>query len=214
MAYELPALPYDYKALEPYIDEETMHLHHDKHHQAYVNNLNAAMQNAPANLQNLAADELMARVNEVPENIRQAVINNGGGHSNHSMFWVIMTPGGPKEPQGELAQAIQQQFGSVENLKTAINDAGAKQFGSGWTWLVMNPNGQIQVLSTANQNTPLSNGQYPILGNDVWEHAYYLKYQNRRPEYLTAWWNVLNWNEAGKRYQQAKQRMGAQGGAR
>ncbi|HEX6818466.1 MAG TPA: superoxide dismutase [Ktedonobacterales bacterium] len=212
MTYELPPLPYDYNALEPYIDEETMHLHHDKHHQAYVNNLNTAMQNAPANLQNLPVDELMTRINDVPESIRQAVINNGGGHSNHSMFWIIMTPGGPKEPQGELAQAIQQTFGSVDNLKNAINDAGAKRFGSGWTWLVMNPNGQLEVISTANQDSPLMKGQYPILGNDVWEHAYYLKYQNRRPDYLNAWWNVLNWNEAGKRYQQAKQRSGAQAG--
>jgi Fe-Mn family superoxide dismutase len=204
MAYELPPLPYDYTALEPHIDEETMHLHHDKHHQAYVTNLNTALQSAPANLQNLPVDELMRRINEVPENIRQAVINNGGGHSNHSMFWVIMTPGGPKEPQGELAQAIQQTFGSVENLQNAINDAGAKRFGSGWTWLVMNSNGQLEVISTANQDSPLMQGRYPILGNDVWEHAYYLKYQNRRPDYLKAWWNVLNWNEAGKRYQQAK----------
>jgi Fe-Mn family superoxide dismutase len=204
MAYELPPLPYDYNALEPYIDAETMHLHHDKHHQAYVTNLNTAMQSAPADLQNLPVDQLMRRINDVPENIRQAVINNGGGHANHSMFWVIMTPGGPKELQGELAQAIQQTFGSVENLQNAINDAGAKRFGSGWTWLVMNPGGQLEVISTANQDSPLMQGRMPILGNDVWEHAYYLKYQNRRPDYLKAWWNVVNWNEVGKRYQQAK----------
>ncbi len=204
MAYELPPLPYDYNALEPYIDAETMHLHHDKHHQAYVTNVNAALQSAPANLQNLPIDELMRRITEVPESIRQAVINNGGGHVNHSMFWVIMTPGGPKEPQGELAQAITATFGSLENLQNAINDAGVKRFGSGWTWLVMNAGGQLEVISTANQDSPLMQGRRPILGNDVWEHAYYLKYQNRRPDYLKAWWNVVNWSEVAKRYQQAK----------
>ncbi len=210
MAYELPPLPYDYNALEPYIDEETMHLHHDKHHQAYVTNLNTALQSAPAELQNLPIDQLVRRITDVPDAVRQAVINNGGGHSNHSMFWVIMTPGGPKEPQGELAQAIQQTFGSVENLQTAINDAGVKRFGSGWTWLVMNAGGQLEVISTANQDSPLMQGRYPILGNDVWEHAYYLKYQNRRPDYLKAWWNVVNWSEVAKRYQQAR----SQGGQR
>jgi len=204
MAYELPPLPYDYNALEPYIDEETMHLHHDKHHQAYVTNLNTALQSAPADLQNLPIDQLVRRISDVPEAVRQAVINNGGGHINHSMFWVIMTPGGPKEPQGELAQAIQQTFGSLENLQNAVNDAGVKRFGSGWTWLVTNPSGQLEVISTANQDSPLMQGRYPILGNDVWEHAYYLKYKNVRADYLKAWWNVVNWNEVAKRYQQAR----------
>jgi len=204
MAYELPPLPYDYNALEPYIDEETMHLHHDKHHQAYVTNLNTALQSAPADLQNLPIDQLVRRISDVPEAVRQAVINNGGGHINHSMFWVIMTPGGPKEPQGELAQAIQQTFGSLENLQNAVNDAGVKRFGSGWTGLVTNPSGQLEVISTANQDSPLMQGRYPILGNDVWEHAYYLKYKNVRADYLKAWWNVVNWNEVAKRYQQAR----------
>jgi Fe-Mn family superoxide dismutase len=204
MAYELPPLPYDYNALEPYIDEETMHLHHDKHHQAYVTNLNTALQSAPAELQNLPIDQLVRRISDVPEAVRQAVINNGGGHINHSMFWVIMTPGGPKEPQGEMAQAIQQTFGSLENLQNAVNDAGVKRFGSGWTWLVTNPSGQLEVISTANQDSPLMQGRYPILGNDVWEHAYYLKYKNVRADYLKAWWNVVNWNEVAKRYQQAR----------
>jgi Fe-Mn family superoxide dismutase len=205
MAFELPPLPYDYNALEPYIDEETMHLHHDKHHQAYVTNLNAALQGQPQ-FENLRIDELVRRMNDVPENIRVAVRNNGGGHANHSMFWVIMKPGGSKAPQGELANAINQTFGSLDALKAAVNDAGLKRFGSGWTWLVLNPTGQLQVTSTANQDSPLMEGHFPIFGNDVWEHAYYLKYKNARGDYLNAWWNVLNWDEVATRYQQAKSR--------
>lgn len=202
MAFELPPLPYAYNALEPHIDEETMHLHHDKHHQAYVTNLNTALQGHE--FANLPVDEVLRRINEVPESARTAVRNNGGGHSNHSMFWTIMTPGGSKEPTGALAQAINDAFGSFDQFKAQFNDAGAKRFGSGWAWLTLGQDGKLQVSSTANQDSPLMEGVYPIMGNDVWEHAYYLKYQNRRPEYLAAWWNVVNWDEVAKRYEQAK----------
>lgn len=202
MAFQVPALPYDYNALEPYIDEETMHLHHDKHHAAYVNNLNAALEKHPE-LQSKSAEDLLIDLNSVPEDIRTAVRNNGGGHVNHSMFWQIMGPGGGGEPTGPIAEAINQAFGSFQALQQQFNDAGAKRFGSGWTWLVRGTDGKLQVISTANQDSPLLEGQYPVLGNDVWEHAYYLKYQNRRPEYLSAWWNVVNWDEVNKRYQQA-----------
>jgi Fe-Mn family superoxide dismutase len=203
MPYELPPLPYDYAALEPYIDEQTMHLHHDKHHQAYVTNLNNALQGQDA-FANLPIEDLVRRINEVPENIRTAVRNNGGGHANHSMFWEIMTPGGAKEPTGDLANAINQTFGSFDAFKTQFNDAGTKRFGSGWAWLVVAQGGALQVISTANQDSPLMDGQYPVMGNDMWEHAYYLKYQNRRPEYLAAWWNVVNWDEVAKRYERAR----------
>jgi superoxide dismutase, Fe-Mn family len=205
MPFELPALPYAYNALEPTIDEETMHLHHDKHHQAYVTNLNNALQGQDA-FANLPIEDLVRRINEVPENIRTAVRNNGGGHANHTMFWEIMTPGGAKEPTGDLASAINQTFGSFDAFKTQFNDAGVKRFGSGWAWLVVAQGGALQVLSTANQDSPLMDGQYPVMGNDVWEHAYYLKYQNRRPEYLAAWWNVVNWDEVAKRYERARAR--------
>ena len=205
MPFELPPLPYDYNALEPTIDEETMHLHHDKHHQAYVTNLNNALQGQDA-LANLSIEDLVRRINEVPENIRTAVRNNGGGHVNHTMFWEIMTPGGAKEPTGDLANAINQTFGSFDAFKTQFNDAGTKRFGSGWAWLVVAQGGALQVISTANQDSPLMDGQYPVMGNDVWEHAYYLKYQNRRPEYLAAWWNVVNWDEVAKRYERARAR--------
>jgi superoxide dismutase, Fe-Mn family len=205
MPFELPPLPYAYNALEPTIDEETMHLHHDKHHQAYVTNLNNALQGQDA-LANLSIEDLVRRINEVPENIRTAVRNNGGGHANHTMFWEIMTPGGAKEPTGDLANAINQTFGSFDAFKTQFNDAGTKRFGSGWAWLVVAQGGALQVLSTANQDSPLMDGQYPVMGNDVWEHAYYLKYQNRRPEYLAAWWNVVNWDEVAKRYERARAR--------
>lgn len=208
MAYELPPLPYDYSALEPYIDTQTMQLHHDKHHGAYVTNLNAALQNN-SEFAALPIDELVRRLNEVPENIRTAVRNNGGGHANHSMFWQIMTPNGGGEPTGELASAIQQAFGSFDAFKTALNDAGVKRFGSGWTWLVLDRNGKLQVMSTANQDSPLTEGLYPVMGNDVWEHAYYLKYQNRRPEYLNAWWNVVNWNEIARRYAEGRSGTGS-----
>jgi superoxide dismutase, Fe-Mn family len=203
MAFEVPPLPYAYDALEPYIDEETMHLHHDKHHAAYINNLNNALASYP-DLQGKSADDLIKNLNSLPEAIRTAVRNNGGGHVNHTMFWQIMGPNGGGDPQGAFAEEIKNTFGSLDGLKTAFNDAGAKRFGSGWTWLVRAPTGELKVVSTANQDNPMSDGQFPIMGNDVWEHAYYLKYQNRRPEYLTAWWNVINWEEVTRRYEASK----------
>jgi Fe-Mn family superoxide dismutase len=201
MAFEVPPLPYAYEALEPTIDADTMHLHHDKHHAAYVNNLNAALEKHPE-LQGKSAEDLIRDLNSVPEDIRAAVRNNGGGHVNHSMFWQLMGPNGGGAPTGAIAAAIDQAFGSFDNFKAQFNDAGVKRFGSGWTWLVRTSGGQLQVMSTANQDSPLSDGHHPIMGNDVWEHAYYLKYQNRRPEYLGAWWNVVNWDEVNKRYGQ------------
>lgn len=202
MAHELPPLPYGYDALEPHIDQQTMTTHHDKHHAAYVNNLNAALEKYP-DLQGKSAEDLIRDLNSVPEDIRAAVRNNGGGHVNHTMFWQIMGPNGGSEPTGALAEAINQAFGSFEDFKKQFNDAGVKRFGSGWAWLVRNSSGQLQIVSTANQDNPLSEGHYPILGNDVWEHAYYLKYQNRRPDYLAAWWNVVNWEEVSRRFEQA-----------
>src|SRR5262249_7516257 len=199
--FTVPPLPYDYSALEPTIDTQTMQIHHGKHHAAYVNNLNAALKDHP-DLQSKSIEELLKGINSVPEAIRTAVRNNGGGHANHTMFWEIMRPGGPKQPTGALAEAIQSTFGGVDNLKAQMNDAGVKRFGSGWSWLVV-AGGKLQVLSTANQDSPLMEGQVPILGIDVWEHAYYLKYQNRRPDYLAAWWNVVNWDEIAKRFQAA-----------
>ncbi len=201
MAHELPPLPYDYAALEPHIDAVTMQTHHDKHHAAYVNNLNAALEKAPQ-LQGKSAEDLIKDLNSVPEEIRAAVRNNGGGHVNHTMFWQIMAPKAGGEPSGAIADAIKDTFGGFDKLKEQFNDAGVKRFGSGWVWLVgSNSGGKLQIISTANQDNPLTDGQQPILGNDVWEHAYYLKYQNRRPEYLTAWWNTVNWEEVNKRFQ-------------
>ncbi len=200
--FTLPPLPYDYAALEPHIDTETMKIHHDKHHAAYVNNLNAALKDH-ADLQSHDIVSLLQHIQTVPEAIRTAVRNNGGGHANHTMFWEILTPGGSGAPTGALADAIQSTFGGFDALKAKVNDAGAKRFGSGWAWLVVQ-NGALHVLSTANQDSPLMDGQTPVLGIDVWEHAYYLKYQNRRPDYLAAIWNVLNWDEIGKRYAAAK----------
>jgi len=200
--FTLPPLPYDYGALEPTIDTQTMQIHHDKHHAAYVNNLNAALKDQTG-LQSKSIEDLLRGINSVPEAIRTAVRNNGGGHANHTMFWEIMRPGGSKQPTGALAEAIQSTFGGVDTLKTQLNDAGVKRFGSGWAWLVV-AGGKLQVLSTANQDSPLMEGQVPILGIDVWEHAYYLKYQNRRPDYLAAWWNVVNWDEIAKRFDAAK----------
>jgi len=199
MAHELPPLPYDYAALEPVIDTQTMKLHHDMHHAAYVKNLNAALEKHPE-LAGKSAEELVKNLSTVPEDIRGAVRNNGGGHVNHSMFWKIMKPQGGGAPTGKLADAIKSTFGELKGLQEKINDAGVKQFGSGWTWLASNK-GVLTVMSTPNQDSPLTQGLYPVLGNDVWEHAYYLKYQNRRPEYLAAWWNVVNWEEVGKRYE-------------
>ena len=199
MAHELPALTYDYTALEPHIDEQTMRTHHDKHHAAYVNNLNAAIEKHPE-LSNKTAIELISDLASIPDDVRAAIRNNGGGHVNHTMFWEIMAPGGSSTPTGRLAEAIESTFGSFEDFKAQINDAGVKRFGSGWTWLVKNSEDKLQIVSTANQDNPLSDGLTPILGNDVWEHAYYLKYQNRRPDYLTAWWNVVNWDVVGARF--------------
>ena len=205
MAYELAPLPYDYAALEPFIDAETMKLHHDKHHQAYITNVNAALANHP-NLAAKSVDDLISDLNAVPEDIRSVVRNNGGGHSNHSMFWTIMAPpksGGGGTPSGAIADQINKDFGDFEAFKKTFNETTAKQFGSGWGWLVFQ-GGKLKVITTANQDSPLSQGIYPILGNDVWEHAYYLKYQNKRPDYLAAWWNVVNWAEVTKRFEKAK----------
>ncbi len=202
MAHELSPLPYDYAAFEPYIDAQTMQLHHDKHHGTYVNNLNTALEQYP-DLQSRSAEDLIRNLDSVPEAIRTTVRNNGGGHVNHSMFWRIMAPNGGGAPTGPIADAINQTFGSFENFKQQFNDAGLKRFGSGWAWLVRTSDGRLQIMSTANQDSPLMEGHYPIMGNDVWEHAYYLKYQNRRGEYLNAWWNVVNWDEINRRLQQA-----------
>ncbi|MBV8082774.1 MAG: superoxide dismutase [Candidatus Eremiobacteraeota bacterium] len=207
MPFTLPDLPYPYDALEPHIDKETMTLHHDKHHAAYVNNLNAAIEKHPE-LANKTVYELIGDLNAVPEDIRGAVRNNGGGHVNHSMFWTIMGPNGGGDPKGPLADAIKSAFGDLDTFRTQFNDAGVKQFGSGWAWLVMNADGKLQITSTPNQDNPMSSGAKPILGNDVWEHAYYLKYQNRRPDYLKAWWNVVNWDAVAQRFEQAKKFSG------
>lgn len=198
MAFTLPPLPYDYSALEPHIDTETMQIHHDKHHATYVNNLNAALE-GHADLQEKSIEELLSNINDVPEAIRQAVINNGGGHANHTLFWEILGPNGG-EPSGALADAINSTFGDLASLKAKINDAGAKRFGSGWAWLVSDKDGNLSVISTANQDSPIMQGLTPLLGIDVWEHAYYLKYQNLRPKYLEAVWSVINWAEVAKRY--------------
>ena len=202
MAFEVPPLPYAYEALEPYIDSQTMHLHHDKHHQAYVDNFNAAIQKAPE-LNGKSAEDILRNLNSAPEAVRTAVRNNGGGHVNHSMFWAIMAPNAGGPPTGTVAEAIKSTFGDFAQFQEKFNDAGVKQFGSGWAWLVLG-NGGLQVISTPNQDNPLSQGLKPIMGNDVWEHAYYLKYQNRRAEYLKAWWNVVNWAEINKRFEAAK----------
>ena len=199
MAFTLPPLPYDYNALEPHIDEQTMRIHHDKHHQAYVNNLNAALESAP-DLQKKSVEELLVSLDSVPESIRTAVRNNGGGHYNHTLFWEIMAPGGSPTPIGALASAIDNTFKGFDAFKEQFNKAGVGRFGSGWAWLTMDKSGTLAIESTANQDSPVSAGKMVILGNDVWEHAYYLKYQNRRPDYLAAWWNVVNWTEVGKRY--------------
>ena len=200
MPFEVPPLPYEYDALEPNIDEQTMRLHHDKHHQAYVDNANKALEGT--DWADRPVEEVLQSLDSLPEDIRMAVRNNAGGHANHSFFWEIMSPQGGGEPDGELADAINSTFGGAQQLKEQVNDAGVKRFGSGWTWLVLD-GGSLAVTSTPNQDTPLSEGKTPILGIDVWEHAYYLSYQNRRPEYLEAWWNVVNWPEIARRYETA-----------
>jgi superoxide dismutase, Fe-Mn family len=198
MAFSLPALPYAYDALEPHIDARTMEIHHTKHHQAYVNNLNAAIEKAPE-LANKSLDDLMRGINSVPEAVRTAVRNNGGGHWNHSMFWELMGANKGGEPTGKLAGAIKSAFGDFSKFKEQFAAAGAGRFGSGWAWLI-NDGGKLSITSTPNQDNPLMDGKTAILGLDVWEHAYYLKYQNRRPDYITAWWNVVNWDAVSKRF--------------
>ena len=197
MPFELPPLPYAFNALEPHIDATTMEIHHDRHHKAYVDNANAAL--AGTAWENSTVEEVLTSLDQIPEDIRGAVRNNAGGHYNHSLFWEIMGPDGGGAPGGALGAAIDSAFGSLDELKAKVNDAGVKRFGSGWTWLVVS-GGALEVMSTPNQDTPLSEGKAPILGIDVWEHAYYLEYQNKRPVYLEAWWNVVNWDAVAARY--------------
>ena len=200
MAYEVPPLPYDYGALEPHIDEQTMRIHHDKHHQAYVDNANKALEGTE--WAEKPVEDVLRNLDRVPEDRRTAVRNNAGGHANHTLYWEIMSPDGGGEPGGSLGEAIRSTFGGLDQLKEQVNDAGVKRFGSGWTWLVHDGSGPA-VMSTANQDSPVSEGKTPLLGIDVWEHAYYLKYQNRRADYLAAWWNVVNWREVERRFSEA-----------
>lgn len=202
MAYELPELPYAYDALEPHIDKETMNIHHTKHHNAYVTNVNNALADY-SDLQGKSVEELIANLDAVPEAIRTAVRNNGGGHANHSLFWQILSPNGGGNPTGELATAIDAKFGSFDAFKEEFAKAATTRFGSGWAWLSV-ANGEIEVSSTANQDSPIMEGKTPLLGLDVWEHAYYLNYQNRRPDYIGSFWNVVNWDEVSKRFAAAK----------
>ncbi|HUK95865.1 MAG TPA: superoxide dismutase [Gaiellaceae bacterium] len=206
MAFEVPPLPYDYDALEPHIDEQTMRVHHDKHHQAYVDNANAALEGTP--LQDKPVEQVLTNLETLPEDKQAAVRNNAGGHVNHSLFWEIMGPGGGGEPSGALAEAIAATFDSFEAFTQLVNDTGVKRFGSGWSWLVHDGTG-LAVYSTPNQDSPILNDDVPILGIDVWEHAYYLKYQNRRPDYLAAWWNVVNWDAVSERFDRAVAEVGA-----
>jgi Fe-Mn family superoxide dismutase len=202
MAHELPPLPYPKEALEPHIDAQTMEIHHGKHHNAYVTNLNKAIA-GKGDLETKPIEQLISNLNAVPEDIRTAVRNNGGGHANHSMFWKLMGPNAGGKPSGKLAEDINATFGSFDGFKEKFEAGGAGRFGSGWVWLVVK-NGKLEIMSTANQDNPLMEGIKPVMGCDVWEHAYYLKYQNRRPDYLKAWWNVVNWNEVNKYYEAAK----------
>ena len=201
MAYEVPPLPYAYNALEPHIDEPTMHLHHDKHHAAYVTKLNGAVEKYP-DLAKKSPEELIRNLSSLPEDVRGVIRNNGGGHVNHTMFWQIMGAKGGN-PTGAIADEINKAFGSFDAFKEKFEAAGVGQFGSGWAWLVKTKSGELKITATPNQDNPLSSGEFPVMGNDVWEHAYYLKYQNRRPDYLKAWWNVVNWDEVNKRLEQA-----------
>jgi len=200
MPFELPPLPYAFNALEPHIDATTMEIHHDRHHKAYVDNANAAL--AGTAWENSSVEDVLTSLDQIPEDIRMAVRNNAGGHYNHSLFWEIMGPDGGGAPGGALGAAIDSTFGSLDDLRATVNDAGVKRFGSGWTWLVVS-GGTLEVMSPPNQDTPLSEGKAPILGIDVWEHAYYLEYQNKRPVYLEAWWNVVNWDAVAARYEAA-----------
>lgn len=200
--HQLPDLPYAPNALEPHIDEQTMNIHHDKHHNTYVTKLNSALENH-SDLQNKNVDELISDLNAVPEDIRTAVRNNGGGHSNHSIFWKLLSPNGGGEPKGEVADAIKNKWGSFDKFKEEFGATALGRFGSGWAWLVLN-NGELELMDTLNQDSPIMEGKTPLLGLDVWEHAYYLKYQNRRPDYVAAFWNIVNWDEVEKNYQAAK----------
>ncbi|CZQ82994.1 superoxide dismutase [Trichococcus ilyis] len=202
MAFTLPALPYAYDALTPYIDEETMHLHHEKHHNAYITNVNAALEKHPE-LAEKTIEELLADLNNVPEDIRTAVRNNGGGHANHSLFWTILAPNAGGEPTGAVKEAIEEAFGSFDAMKEKFTAAAIGRFGSGWAWLVVS-DGKLEITSTANQDSPISEGKTPILGLDVWEHAYYLNYKNVRPDYIKAFWNLVNWDEVNSRLAAAK----------
>jgi Fe-Mn family superoxide dismutase len=203
MAFQLPDLPYDYAALEPHIDEATMRVHHDKHHQAYVTNANAALEGTQ--FENAPVEQVLANIDSLPEEKRAAVRNNAGGHANHTLFWEIMSPDGGGEPAGALGDAINDTFDSLDALKSLVNDTGVKRFGSGWTWLVWDGTG-LAVYSTPNQDSPVMQSDVPLLGIDVWEHAYYLQYQNRRPDYLAAWWNVVNWDAVSRRFEEARGR--------
>ncbi|MGE5445844.1 MAG: superoxide dismutase [Ignavibacteriales bacterium] len=203
MAHELPKLPYGYDALEPHIDARTMEIHYTKHHQTYINNLNAALEKHP-DLQGKSVEDLLKNLNAIPEDIRTAVRNNGGGHLNHTMFWPMMSPNGGGEPKGELAGVINSAFGSFANFKDQFSKAAAGRFGSGWAWLCVDKGGKLTITSTPNQDNSISDGLKSVLGLDVWEHAYYLKYQNRRADYITAWWNVVNWDQIAKNYASAK----------
>ena len=203
MAFTLPALPYPHDALEPHIDKQTMEIHHGKHHQAYINNANAALEKYP-NLQSKTAEELIADLSMVPDDIRTAIRNNAGGHSNHSFFWTVMGPNAGGTPKGDVAEAINKKFGSFDNFKAEFAKAATTRFGSGWAWLCVDGKGELTVTSTANQDSPISDKLKPILGLDVWEHAYYLKYQNRRPDYVTAFWSVVNWDKVSEYYKKAK----------
>ena len=203
MAYELPPLAYAFDALEPHIDARTMEIHHDKHHAGYVSKVNAALEGHP-NLAGKPIEQLLRGIESVPDSARQAVINNGGGHANHTLFWQIMAPGKGGEPKGALLADINKTFGSFDKFQTAFANAAATRFGSGWAWLGLDQNGKLHVGSTANQDSPFMIGHTPVLGLDVWEHAYYLKYQNRRPEYITAWWNTVNWDKVAEFYDAAR----------
>jgi|SRR5436190_4346637 len=203
MAHELPALPYPKEALEPHIDAQTMEIHHDKHHAAYVNNLNKAIAGKP-DLEKRTVHELISHLDSLPQEIRTVVRNNGGGHANHTMFWKLMGPNAGGKPSGKLAEDIDATFGSFDAFREKFEAAGVGRFGSGWAWLIVNKAGKLEITSTANQDNPIMEGNKPVLGNDVWEHAYYLKYQNRRPDYLKAWWNVVNWKEVANSYEAAK----------
>ena len=202
MAFTLPALPYAYDALTPYIDEETMHLHHEKHHNAYITNANAALEKHPE-LADKTIEELLADLNSIPEDIRTAVRNNGGGHANHSLFWTVLAPNAGGEPTGAVKDGIEEAFGSFDAMKEKFSAAAAGRFGSGWAWLVVS-DGKLEITSTPNQDSPISDGKTPILGLDVWEHAYYLNYKNVRPEYIKAFWNLVNWDEVNRRLAAAK----------